>query len=98
METDWGSGGAEDLYQGSGYSSQVPFNYNQLEGRFKQLQGKASAPAGSSRLYTAVAMWSHSTHSSESSPARVPFSNLRQMIKKSNLGACFAVFILFASS
>ncbi|GAA6091675.1 spectrin beta chain, non-erythrocytic 1 isoform X2 [Tachysurus ichikawai] len=38
MDTDWGSVGAEDLYHGSGYSSQMPFNYNQLEGRFKQLQ------------------------------------------------------------
>lgn len=24
-----------------GYAAQVPYNYNQLEGRFKQLQGKA---------------------------------------------------------
>lgn len=23
-----------------GYAAQVPYNYNQLEGRFKQLQGK----------------------------------------------------------
>lgn len=58
METDWGSGGAEDLYHGSGYTSQMPFNYNQLEGRFKQLQGKA-VRAGRARLFTAVAMWSH---------------------------------------
>ncbi|KAB5558894.1 hypothetical protein PHYPO_G00022490 [Pangasianodon hypophthalmus] len=43
METDWGSGGAEDLYHGSGYSSQMPFNYNQLEGRFKQLQDEREA-------------------------------------------------------
>lgn len=56
METDWGSVGAEDLYHGSGYSSQMPFNYNQLEGRFKQLQGKTLVPAGRTRLFTAVAM------------------------------------------
>lgn len=24
-----------------GYAAQVPYNYNQLEGRFKQLQGKS---------------------------------------------------------
>lgn len=26
------------------YTGQVPYNYNQLEGRFKQLQGKSSLP------------------------------------------------------
>lgn len=25
------------------YTGQVPYNYNQLEGRFKQLQGKSAA-------------------------------------------------------
>lgn len=27
------------------YTGQVPYNYNQLEGRFKQLQGKSPAKA-----------------------------------------------------
>lgn len=55
METDWGSGGAEDLYHGSSYSSQMPFNYNQLEGRFKQLQGK-TVLVGRAWVFMAVAM------------------------------------------
>lgn len=37
-----------------GYTGQVPYNYNQLEGRFKQLQGKPvstlpTAPQGRAR-------------------------------------------------
>lgn len=92
METDWGSGGAEDLYHGSGYSSQMPFNYNQLEGRFKQLQGK-TALAGRARLFTAVAMCSCSNDLSEHGLTEVLFSNLRHGIERSNLGTCLAVFL-----
>lgn len=31
---------------GPGFSGQAAFNYNQLEGRFKQLQGKRRSEAG----------------------------------------------------
>lgn len=32
------------------YTGQVPYNYNQLEGRFKQLQGKSPPPKGQACL------------------------------------------------
>lgn len=41
MDLEWASGGPEGFYQEPSYPAQVPFNYNQLEGRFKQLQGKS---------------------------------------------------------
>ncbi|XP_076879615.1 spectrin beta chain, non-erythrocytic 1 isoform X2 [Brachyhypopomus gauderio] len=43
MDADWDSGASEQLYQGPGYPTQMSFNYNQLEGRFKQLQDEREA-------------------------------------------------------
>lgn len=40
MDLEWESGGPEGFYQEPSFPAQMPFNYNQLEGRFKQLQGK----------------------------------------------------------
>lgn len=40
MDLEWASGGPEGFYQEPSFPAQMPFNYNQLEGRFKQLQGK----------------------------------------------------------
>ena len=46
---DYGGPGPSHAGPGPGFSAQAAFNYNQLEGRFKQLQGKgggAEEPAG----------------------------------------------------
>lgn len=40
MDLEWASGDPEGFYQEPSFPVQMPFNYNQLEGRFKQLQGK----------------------------------------------------------
>lgn len=42
MQVDWELGGKDVQFTepDSGYPAQVAFNYNMLEGRFKQLQGK----------------------------------------------------------
>ena len=54
MEVDWNSGAQDSFYLDPGYPAQVPFNYNQLEGRFKQLQGKPRLE-GRSPLFIGVA-------------------------------------------
>lgn len=65
MEVDWASGTQDSFYPDTGYPAQVPFNYNQLEGRFKQLQGKPKLE-GKRLLFIGVAMLctvSRQTHS-----------------------------------
>lgn len=51
---EWASGGPEGFYQEPSFPAQMPFNYNQLEGRFKQLQGKMRSGCGNA-LFTGVA-------------------------------------------
>ncbi|XP_026077457.1 spectrin beta chain, non-erythrocytic 1 isoform X2 [Carassius auratus] len=43
MDLEWASGGPEGFYQEPSFPTQMPFNYNQLEGRFKQLQDEREA-------------------------------------------------------
>ncbi|XP_026130645.1 spectrin beta chain, non-erythrocytic 1-like isoform X3 [Carassius auratus] len=43
MDLEWASGGPEGFYQEPSFPAQMPFNYNQLEGRFKQLQDEREA-------------------------------------------------------
>uniref|UniRef100_A0A9J7Z8P5 Spectrin beta chain n=1 Tax=Cyprinus carpio carpio TaxID=630221 RepID=A0A9J7Z8P5_CYPCA len=43
MDLEWESGGPEGFYQEPSFPAQMPFNYNQLEGRFKQLQDEREA-------------------------------------------------------
>ncbi|XP_059385899.1 spectrin beta chain, non-erythrocytic 1-like isoform X2 [Carassius carassius] len=43
MDMEWASGGPEGFYQEPSFPTQMPFNYNQLEGRFKQLQDEREA-------------------------------------------------------
>lgn len=43
MDLEWASGGPEGFYQEPSFPVQMPFNYNQLEGRFKQLQDEREA-------------------------------------------------------
>ncbi|TRY96365.1 hypothetical protein DNTS_033741 [Danionella cerebrum] len=43
MDVEWASGGPEGFYQEPSFPAQMPFNYNQLEGRFKQLQDEREA-------------------------------------------------------
>lgn len=54
MDLEWASGGPEGFYQEPSFPAQMPFNYNQLEGRFKQLQGKMPSGCGNA-LFTGVA-------------------------------------------
>lgn len=54
MDLEWESGAPEGFYQEPSFPAQMPFNYNQLEGRFKQLQGKMRPGCGNS-LFTGVA-------------------------------------------
>jgi len=54
MDLDWESGAPEGFYQEPSFPAQMAFNYNQLEGRFKQLQGEMRPGCGNA-LFTGVA-------------------------------------------